>query len=112
MKTHKAKQNEEIYQCKVGIRRGRNGATEYARRRENTGKRKRGRRGKAEMRKERKCGRIMGRWMNGRGVTEEGRTERRKDGWKEGRTEGRKEGRMDGKRDGQKEGRTEHIVQV
>ena len=41
------------------------------------------------------CDRIMGRWMNGRGVTEEGRTERRKDG--------RKEGRMDGKRDGRTE---------
>ena len=30
--------------CKVGIRRGRNGATEYARRRENAGKRKCGKR--------------------------------------------------------------------
>ena len=56
--------------CKVGIRRGRNGATEYARRWENAGKRKArgsgnaegagkrkcGRRGKAEIRKERICG--------------------------------------------------------
>ena len=42
--------------CKVGIRRGRNGATEYSRRWENAGKRKCGRRGKAEMRKEWKCG--------------------------------------------------------
>ena len=44
--------------CKVGIRRGRNGATEYARRRENAGKRKCGRRGKSEMRKEWKCGKC------------------------------------------------------
>ena len=90
--------------CKVGIRRGWNGATEYARRRENAGKRKCGRRGKVEMRKAREsgkaeCDRIVGRWMNGRGVTE-----RRTDGRKEGRADGRKEGRTDGKKDGQKEG--------
>ena len=91
--------------CKVGIRRGRNGATEYARRRENAGKRKCRRHGKAEMRKAREsgnaegadmrkaeCDRIVGRWMNGRGVTER-------------RTDGRKEGWTDGKKDGQKEGR-------
>ena len=60
---------------------------------EGVGKRKCGRCGKAEMRKERKCDRIMGRWMNGRGVTEEGRTEGRKDGWMERGTDRRKDGR-------------------
>ena len=71
--------------------------------------RKCGRCGKAEMRKERKRGRIVGRWMNGR-VTErqtdgqkEGRTERRTDGWKEGRTDGKKDGRMERRTDGRKE---------
>ena len=98
--------------CKVGIRRGRNGATEYARRRENAGKRKCGRCGEAEMRKAREsgnaegadmrkaeCDRIVGRWMNGRGVTER-------------RTDGRKEGRTEGRTDRRKEGRTERIAQV
>ena len=55
----------------------------------------------AEMRKT-ECDRIVGRWMNGRGVTE-----RRTDGWKEGRMDGRKDGRTDGRTDGWKEGRTE-----
>ena len=96
---------------------------------EGAGKRKCGRRGKAEMRKA-ECDRIVGRWMNGRGVTErrtdgrkEGRTDGKKDGQKEGRTDGRKdgqtdrrtegwtdrrkEGRTDGRKDGRKEGRTE-----
>ena len=93
--------------CKVGIRRGRNGATEYARRWENAGKRKCGRSGNAEGAEMRKaeCDRIMGRWMNGRGVTEEGRTERRKDGrTEEGWTDRRKDGR---KKDGRTEGRTD-----
>ena len=54
------------------------------------------------------CDRIMGGWLNGRGVTEEGRTERRKDGRKEGRTDGWKEGRTEGRTDGRKNnGRTE-----
>ena len=45
------------------------------------------------------CDRIMGGWMNGRGVMEE-----RTDGKKEGRTDGWKEGR---KKDGRTEGRTD-----
>ena len=51
----------------------------------------------AEMRKT-ECDRIVGRWMNGRGVTErrtDGRTERRTDRWKEGRTEGRTDRQTD-----------------
>ena len=96
--------------CKVGIWRGRKGATEYARRQENTGKRKCGRCGEAEMRKaqesgnaegaemrtaresrQAECDRIVGRWMNGRGVTER---------------------RTDGKKDRRTDGQTEHIAQV
>ena len=77
---------------------------------EGAGKRKCGRRGKAEMRKA-ECDRIMGRWMNGRGVTEEGRTDGRMDGRKDGRTDGRtdgwKEGRADGRKDGWVERRTD-----
>ena len=106
------------------------GKTQESGNAEGAGKRKCGRRGKAEMRKAREsgnaegaemrkaeCDRIMGRWMNGRGVTEEGRTEGRKDGRKEGRTDGRKEGRTEGRKDGwmerlggtdrRKDGRTE-----
>ena len=61
----------------------------------------------AEMRKAREsgkaeCDRIVGRWMNGRGVTE-----RRTDGRKEGRMDGRKDGRTDGKKDGRMERRTD-----
>ena len=102
------------------------GKTQKSGNAEGTGKRKCGRRGKAEMGKAREsgnaegaemrkveCDRIMGGWMNGRGVTEEGRTERRKEGRMDGKRDGQKEGRTDGRRmDGQKEGRTERIVQV
>ena len=59
--------------CKVGIRRGRNGAAEYARRRENAGKQKCGRRGKAEMQKERKCRNAEGAEM--RKARESGKAE-------------------------------------
>ena len=52
----------------------------------------------AEMRKT-ECDRIVGRWMNGRGVTE-----RRTDGWKEGRTDGKKDGQKEGQTDRQTDG--------
>ena len=61
--------------------------------------------GNAEGAGKRKCGRIVGRWMNGRV------TERQMDGQKEGQTERRtdrqKEGRTDRKKDGQTERRTD-----
>ena len=76
---------------------------------ESAGKRKCGRSGNAERAETRKaeCDRIVGRWMNGRGVTErrtDGRTEGRTDGWKEGRVDGRKDGRMERRTDRRKDG--------
>ena len=64
----------------------------------------------AEMRKMREsgkaeCGRIVGRWMNGRV------TERHMDGQKEGRMDGRKDGRTEGRMDGWTDGKTD-IAQV
>ena len=68
---------------------------------EGAGKRKCGRSGNAERAEMRKaeCDRIVGRWMNGRGVTER-RTDRRKEGWTDGRMERRTDRRKDGRTDG------------
>ena len=78
------------------------GETQESGNAEGAGKRKCGRSGNAENTESGKaeCDRIVGRWMNGRGVTE-----RRTDGRKEGWTDGRKDGRTDGKKDGRTEGR-------
>ena len=66
---------------------------------EGAGKRKCGRSGNAERAEMRKaeCDRIVGRWMNGRGVTER-RTDRQKEGQTDGKKDGqKKEGRTDGR---------------
>ena len=63
---------------------------------EGAGKRKCGRSGNAERAEMRKaeCDRIVGRWMNGRGVTERRTDGRKKDRrMEEGRTDRRKDGR-------------------
>ena len=105
--------------CKVGIRRGWNGATENARRREKRkcmGKRKCGRHGKAEMRKARESGNTEGAGKQKHGkrgkaetwkAQESGKAEcdRIVGRWMNGRvterqTEGRNEGQTEERMDG------------
>ena len=95
------------------------GKTQESGNAEGVGKQKCGRRRNAEgaeMRTAREsrqaeCDRIVGRWMNGRGVTER-RMDGKKDGWTDGQTDRRTDGQTDRRKEGKKDGRTEHIAQV